>query len=100
LGWEKGDRQGKNRTRQIPRHGRKHQAGARRHQDLNNLLTGQVVINEARYYAENQSQDVTEAIKQRVESATNQHFKIGNDLAGKDLLPGEMDEIFLNQLKN
>lgn len=63
--------------------------------DLNNLLTAKIVVRKARYFADGQSEDVTEAVKQRVQSDRNLHFKIGNDLAGKDLLPGTLKKLEL-----
>jgi hypothetical protein len=63
--------------------------------DLNKLLTGRIVIYKARYFADSQSEDVTDAIKQRAESDRNLHFKIGNDLPGNDPLPGTIKKLEL-----
>jgi hypothetical protein len=61
--------------------------------DLNNLLSSKIIIRKARYFAGDESEDVTEAVRQRVQSNGNLHFRIGNDLASKDPLPGEVKKL-------
>jgi hypothetical protein len=57
------------------------------------LLASKIIIRKARYFAGDESEDVTEAVRQRVQSDRNLHFKIGNDLASKDPLPGEVKKL-------
>ncbi len=63
--------------------------------DLNALLPGKITIRQAQYYADDQSEDVTDAIKHRVESDGQLHFKIGNDLVDNDPLPGVVKKLEL-----
>jgi hypothetical protein len=62
---------------------------------LNDLLTGTVVVRMARYFANGQSEDVTDVVRRRVEDDRNLHFKVGNDLAGKDPAPGMVKKLEL-----
>jgi KAP family P-loop domain len=61
--------------------------------DLDNLLVPRIVFHKARYFSEDQSEDVTEAVRKKVQSDGNLHFRIGNDLASRDLLPGEVKKL-------
>ena len=61
--------------------------------DLDNLLIGRIVFHKARYFAADQSEDVTEAVRKKMQSDGILHFRIGNDLVGKDLLPGEVKKL-------